>query len=376
MDEYPNQCEKDYIVNEEDHVDGLMMFNLTVADSDMVDYHVIELVGEGSFGQVYKGRRKFTGQTVAMKFILKNGRSEKDIQNLRQEIEILRKLKHDNIIQMLDSFETPQQFCVVTEFAQGELYEVIEDDRCLSENEVQKIAKQLVRALHYLHSNRIIHRDMKPQNILICSGGVVKLCDFGFARAMSNNTVALHSVKGTPLYMAPELILGQPYNHTADLWSLGIILYELFVGQPPFYTNIQYQLLQNIINDPVKYPQIMSANFRNFLRGLLNKDPQSRLTWPELLDHPFVADILEDVEARRLEAAWSSDIQFVRTSDQYPLIETLCESEDEMIVICSSDIINRDDSKKLVDGLPKLYKLRFPTIFANASRGCMVTLVG
>ncbi|KAJ0789510.1 putative protein kinase ULK-Fused family [Helianthus annuus] len=239
------------------------------------NYHVIELVGEGSFGKVYKGRRKFTGQFVAMKFILKHGKSKNDIQNLRQEIEILRKLKHENIIQMLDSFESPQEFCVVTEFAQvtsfGELFEILEDDQCLPEDEVQKIAKQLVSALHYLHSNRIIHRDMKPQNILICAGGVVKLCDFGFARAMSNNTVVLRTHKGTPLYMAPELVREKPYDHTVDLWALG---------------------------DPVMCPETMSANFRSFLTGLLNKDPHSRLTWPELLHHPFVAEPLEDVEAR------------------------------------------------------------------------------
>ncbi|KAI3796618.1 hypothetical protein L1987_39296 [Smallanthus sonchifolius] len=217
------------------------------------NYHVIELVGEGSFGKVYKGRRKLTGQ-------------------------ILKKLKHENIIQMLDSFETRHEFCVVTELAQGELFEILEDDNCLPEDEVQKVAKQLVRALYYLHSNRIIHRDMKPQNILICAGGVVKLCDFGFARAMSNNTFVLHSIKGTPLYMAPELVREQPYNHTVDLWSLGVILH--------------------ITKDPVKYPETMSANFRSFLKGLLNKDSRKRLTWPKLLDHPFVAKALEDVEAR------------------------------------------------------------------------------
>nr|GMD53662.1 serine/threonine-protein kinase TIO [Ipomoea batatas] len=266
------------------------------------NYHVIELVGEGSFGKVYKGRRKYTGQTVAMKFIPKHGKSEKDIHNLRQEIEILRKLKHENIIEMLDSFESPQEFCVVTEFAQGELFEILEDDKCLPEEQVQAIAKQLVRALYYLHSNRIIHRDMKPQNILIGSGSVVKLCDFGFARAMSTNTVVLRSIKGTPLYMAPELVREQPYNHTADLWSLGVILYELFVGQPPFYTNSVYALVRHIIKDPVKYPDNMSSNFRTFLKGLLNKVPQNRLTWPALLEHPFVKEIYEDADAGEIHA--------------------------------------------------------------------------
>ncbi|KAF3432681.1 hypothetical protein FNV43_RR23783 [Rhamnella rubrinervis] len=260
------------------------------------NYHVIELVGEGSFGKVYKGRRKFTGQTVAMKFIMKHGKSDKDIHNLRQEIEILRKLKHENIIEMLDSFESPQEFCVVTEFAQGELFEILEDDKCLPEEQVQAIAKQLVRALHYLHSNRIIHRDMKPQNILIGAGSVVKLCDFGFARAMSTNTVVLRSIKGTPLYMAPELVREQPYNHTADLWSLGVILYELFVGQPPFYTNSVYALIRHIVKDPVKYPENMSPSFKSFLKGLLNKVPQNRLTWPALLEHPFVKEISDELE--------------------------------------------------------------------------------
>ncbi|XP_062188351.1 serine/threonine-protein kinase TIO [Phragmites australis] len=264
------------------------------------DYHVIELVGEGSFGKVYKGRRKYTRQTVAMKFILKHGKTDKDIHNLRQEIEILRKLKHENIIEMIDAFETPQEFCVVTEFAQGELFEVLEDDKCLPEEQVQAIAKQLVKALYYLHSNRIIHRDMKPQNILIGKGSVVKLCDFGFARAMSANTVVLRSIKGTPLYMAPELVREQPYNHTADLWSLGVILYELFVGQPPFYTNSVYALIRHIVKDPVKYPDNMSANFKSFLKGLLNKVPQSRLTWPALLEHSFVKDdLMESVADTR-----------------------------------------------------------------------------
>jgi len=177
----------------------------------MDHYRVLERIGEGSFGKVYKGRRKHTGQLCALKFIAKKGKTAKDILNLRQEISILRTLNHENIILMFDAFETEKEFCVVTEFAQGELFEILQDDEKLPEQQVQAIAKQLVSALHYLHSNRIIHRDMKPQNILIGATGTVKLCDFGFARCMSNNTIVLTSIKGTPLYMSPELVKEQPY---------------------------------------------------------------------------------------------------------------------------------------------------------------------
>lgn len=179
----------------------------------------------------------------------------------------------------------------------------MQDDHTLPEAQVQKIAKQLVQALYYLHSNRVIHRDMKPQNILVGAHGRVKLCDFGFARAMSSNTVVLTSIKGTPLYMAPELVKEQPYDLTVDLWSLGVILYELLVGQPPFYTNSIYSLINHIVKDPVEYPADISPDLRSFLQGLLRKDPRQRLSWPELLCHPFVMETEEDRLRYRQEDA-------------------------------------------------------------------------
>ncbi len=135
---------------------------------------------------------------------------------------------------------------------------------------------------------------MKPQNILVGCDGTIKLCDFGFARVMSCNTMVLTSIKGTPLYMAPELVQEQPYNHTVDLWSLGVILYELYVGKPPFYTNNFYSLIQFIVKDPVKYPDKISPQFKSFLRGLLNKNPSQRLDWPKLAEHPFVKETEEE----------------------------------------------------------------------------------
>ena len=145
------------------------------------------------------------------------------------------------------------------------------------------------------------NRDMKPQNVLIGSNGRIKLCDFGFARAMSTNTIVLTSIKGTPLYMSPELVKEQPYDATSDLWSLGVILFELYVGQPPFYTNSIYSLINHIVKDPVKYPQDISREFKSFLQGLLQKNPSRRLTWPHLLDHPFVKETEADRDHSRQE---------------------------------------------------------------------------
>ena len=219
------------------------------------------------------------------------------MRNLRQEIAILSALDHENVVKMFDYFETEREFCVVTEFAQGELFEILEEDGTLPEDTVRDIARQLVKALHYLHSQRIIHRDLKPQNVLLGANGRVKLCDFGFARAMSMDTIVLTSIKGTPLYMAPELVKEQPYDHTVDLWSLGVILFELLVGQPPFYTNSIYSLINHIVKDPVVFPSHVSEQFESFLSGLLQKDPRKRLAWPQLLEHPLVQDTAED-EAR------------------------------------------------------------------------------
>ncbi|NXC32400.1 STK36 kinase, partial [Campylorhamphus procurvoides] len=320
----------------------------------MEKYHVLEMIGEGSFGRVYKGRRKHSAQVVALKFIPKVGRSDKELKNLQREIEIMRGLHHPNIIQMLDSFETDKEVVVVTDYAEGELFQILEDDGNLPEDQVQTIAAQLVSALYYLHSHRILHRDMKPQNILLGKDGVVKLCDFGFARAMSIHTMVLTSIKGTPLYMSPELVEERPYDHTADLWSVGCILYELFVGTPPFYTNSIFQLVSLIVKDPVKWPTAASPVFKSFLQGLLMKDPHQRLSWPELLSHPFIAGrvtVIDDTEEHGISNPFTTKLS--------PELQALKEQQAQSMVPRSSQSrILRKAQQKMVEEAQKKGQLK------------------
>jgi fused-like protein len=257
----------------------------------MDDYHLINQIGEGSFGRVYKARRRYTGRLVAIKMINKHGQSKDDLDSLRREIDLLQKVNHSNIMRMLSIFETDTDFCIVSELARGDLFQVIDDNQCLPEDVLRNVAAQLVSALAHLHSMKIIHRDMKPQNILIADNDALKVCDFGFARALSQNTLVLTSVKGTPLYMAPELVQEQPYDEKVDVWALGVILYELYNKQPPFFTNSIYKLIQMIANSPIVWPDSMSPVFKSFLQQMLQKDPRKRVSCDELLKHPFIADV-------------------------------------------------------------------------------------
>ncbi|OHT04215.1 AGC family protein kinase [Tritrichomonas foetus] len=257
----------------------------------MENYHLIQQIGEGSFGRVYKARRKYTSRMVAIKMINKKGQHEEDLISFRREIDILTKVDHPNIMRLLEVLETDTDFCVVSELARGDLFQIIDDNQTLPENVLRSVSCQLVSAMNHLHQNRIIHRDIKPQNVLIASNNSLKLCDFGFARALSCTTLVLTSIKGTPLYMAPELVKEMPYDEKIDIWSLGVILYELYYGKPPYYTNSIYKLIQMITNDPITWPGTISPEFKDFLQNMLQKDPNHRASCPQLLNHPFIKNI-------------------------------------------------------------------------------------
>lgn len=177
---------------------------------------------------------------------IQHGRSTKELSALKQEANIQQSLRHPNIIQLFSSFETDKELVFVCEYASSDLHKLLARVGSLGEARTQKLSYDLISALYYLHSHRILHRDLKPPNILLDKNYKASLCDFGLARNMTLGTQILTSIKGTPLYMSPELLEGRGYGHEADLWSLGCIIYEMLAGESPFNTRSILHLMQLI----------------------------------------------------------------------------------------------------------------------------------
>ena len=254
-------------------------------------YEQLEQIGAGSFSTVFKGRRRFTGQFVALKRIRISHKSPVELAALRTEVTILRRLSHPSIIALLDVLETPDELTLVTELAQGELLEVLLKDGALPDATLRSIAAQLTSALAYLHANSVMHRDLKPQNVLLCANGAVKLGDFGFARELGGGpSLLMTSIKGTPLYMAPEMFSESRYTAAADVWGLGALLFELAKGAPPFYAENLAALVQKIVGEEVELGSEagFSEGLRSFLALCLRKDPKLRGEWAALERHPWL----------------------------------------------------------------------------------------
>ncbi|EDW82803.1 uncharacterized protein Dwil_GK10190 [Drosophila willistoni] len=307
-------------------------------------YAVKSMVGQGSFGCVYKAERRKDKKVVAIKMISKRGRSERELKNLRRECDIPARLKHPHVIEMLESFESKSDLFVVTEFAITDLHRYLSRHGSLPETEASRVISHLVSALYYLHSHRILHRDLKPQNVLLDEQMNAKLCDFGLARNMTMGTHVLTSIKGTPLYMAPELLAEQPYNHQADIWSLGCIAYESMAGQPPFCATSILHLVKMIKHEDVKWPSTLGSECRSFLQGLLEKDPNMRMPWKQLLCHPFIEGKLYIAEVQAELAQQSPFINPPRQTKDHKVAPTKSSSE-----TCTADLVDVLAALKLSD---------------------------
>ncbi|XP_014241868.1 cyclin-dependent kinase-like 1 isoform X1 [Cimex lectularius] len=201
----------------------------------MDKYEVIGLVGEGSYGQVIKCRHKDSGQLVAIKKFIETEEDQSARKMALREIRMLKRLRHDNLVNMLEVFRRKKRFHLVFEFMKETLLDKFEQLHGLSESKTREYTYQIIRGLDFCHNNNIVHRDLKPENVLVSTNDVIKLCDFGFARFITISQDPFTEYVATRWYRAPELLVGDvKYGRAVDIWALGCMMLEMLTSEPLF----------------------------------------------------------------------------------------------------------------------------------------------
>ena len=265
------------------------------------------LIGQGAFGKVNIGLNILAGRVVAIKSFNKKELSEngENMKKILYETDLMKKLNHPNITKILEVFEDDDYILISMEYINGgNLFSFVKKRRKLSEKTAKYLFKQIILGIQHIHSHKIVHRDIKLENILIDLNNNIKICDFGIGKILTYKKQLLYDKCGTPMYMAPEILLSSK-NHgyegyPVDIWSAGISLYIMLSGTLPFNlknnenssmdesseNNIELQY--SIINNDPKYIEKISDEARDLLKGLLNKNPNKRLTIDQILNHPWL----------------------------------------------------------------------------------------
>ncbi|XP_020244524.1 probable serine/threonine protein kinase IRE4 isoform X2 [Asparagus officinalis] len=295
------------------------------------DFEIIKPISRGSYGKVYLGRKRTTGDLFAIKVLKKLGMIRKnDIERILAERNILITVRNPFVVRFFYSFTCRDNLYLVMEYLNGgDLYSLLRKIGCLEEAVARVYIAELVLALEYLHSLGITHRDLKPDNILIAHDGHIKLTDFGLSKiGLIDSAINLSgsgtagsilvkvqnqhglsdqsnqrgkqsqsSAVGTPDYLAPEILLGTAHGYAADWWSVGIMLFELITGVPPFNARLPEMIFDNILNRKIPWPRVpddMSYEAKDLIDRFLNQDQDLRLGAngaSEVKEHPFFKEI-------------------------------------------------------------------------------------
>lgn len=266
-------------------------------------YKLGRKLGSGAFSVVHIATHRETRKQVAVKCIAKASLSAQDVQSLKQEAEIMATLDHANLVPLLDYYEEERYYYLVTPLCTGgELFFDLVKRKSYTEEDARVVMRKLASAIRYLHARGIVHRDLKPENILLKSsapGAEVMIADFGFARSMSGSRRG--TACGTPGYVAPEVVQGLPYGAEVDCWSLGVILFILLCGYPPFPGANHAAILAKVVHADYAFTSPawdhVSAEAKDLVTKLLNVNREQRLSAEGILSHPWMMlPVLDDAE--------------------------------------------------------------------------------
>lgn len=244
----------------------------------LADFELLKVLGRGAFGKVMQVKKKSDGKIYAMK-ILKKGAivARNQVEHTKAERSILQQLQHPFLMTLRFAFQSKDKLYLVLDYFQGgELFFHLKSQRRFSEEVARLYVAEIALAFGHLHGLGVIYRDLKPENILLDDEGHVCLTDFGLAKEMEEGDKA-HTFCGTPEYLAPEIVQALGHDKAVDWWSLGILLYELTVGIPPFYSANVNEMYNKIQHGVLRFPPFLSEGCKTLIIGLLNRDPKKRL---------------------------------------------------------------------------------------------------
>ncbi|GAA5873705.1 hypothetical protein JCM1840_003008 [Sporobolomyces johnsonii] len=242
-------------------------------------FELLKVIGKGSFGKVMQVRKKDTGRIYALKTIRKaHIVSRSEVIHTLAERTVLATVNSAFIVPLKFSFQSPEKLYLVLAYVNGgELFHHLQLEGKFSEERTRFYTAELLSALDCLHKMDVVYRDLKPENILIDFTGHLVLCDFGLCKLNMSENERTNTFAGTPEYLSPELILGEGYSRTVDWWTLGVLMYEMLSGLPPFFEDDHQKMYRRIVEEPLTFPPTITGSARHLLQGLLQKDPADRL---------------------------------------------------------------------------------------------------
>lgn len=256
------------------------------------DFELMTVIGKGSFGKVMQVRKRDTTRIYALKTIRKvHIVNRNEITHTLAERLVLAQVDSPFIVPLKFSFQSEQKLYLVLAFVNGgELFHHLQREHRFNEERARFYSAELLLALEHLHELDVVYRDLKPENILLDYTGHIALCDFGLCKLNMKDNEKTNTFCGTPEYLAPEILSGNGYDKAIDWWTLGVLLYEMLAGLPPFYDETTDKMYEKILNDPLVFGEEFSEEACSILTGLLDRDPAHRLGVKGAEDikrHPF-----------------------------------------------------------------------------------------